>query len=106
LILKKVILWLYHNLSEDIRVLCYDEFGPLEIRPQLGENWGISPDRVPANYSRKHGVRYLLSILDLKDDKLYGHIKKRKRWYEFLTFLKYIRSLFKEKIYIILDNSP
>jgi len=40
----------------------------------------------------------------LRSNKLYAHIKKRKRWRELLQFLKYIRSLSKEKLYIIQDN--
>jgi len=85
-------------------VICFDEFGPLEVRPQSGENWGIKPDRIPATYTRKQGVRYLLSALDLKTNKIYGHIKRRKTWKEVLQFLKYLRSLFDGKVYIIIDN--
>jgi transposase len=81
-----------------------DEFGPLEVRPQLGENWVVKPDRIPATYTRKHGVRHLIASLDLKTNKLYGHIKKRKRWHELLQFLKYIRTTCSEKLYIIIDN--
>lgn len=43
-------------------------------------------------------------MLDLRSNKIYGHIKKRKRWHELLHVLKYVRSLFKEKLYIIQDN--
>lgn len=85
-------------------MLCLDEFGPLEIRPQLGENWVIKPNLVPATYTRDEGVRHLISFLDLTSNKLYGHIKKRKRWNELLHVLKYMRSLYKEKLYVILDN--
>jgi transposase len=81
-----------------------DEFGPLEVRPQIGENWVVKPDRIPATYTRKHGVRHLIASLDLKTNKLYGHIKKRKRWHELLQFLKYIRTTCSEKLYIIIDN--
>jgi transposase len=81
-----------------------DEFGPLEVRPQHGENWGNKPDRILATYTRKHGVRHLIAALDLKSNKIYAHIKKRKRWMELLQFLKYIRSLYSEKLYTILDN--
>jgi transposase len=74
------------------------------VRPQHGENWCLKPDLIPATYTRDHGVRHLISCLDLKSNKMYGHIKKRKRWRELLQFLKYIRSLYSEKLYIILDN--
>ena len=33
-----------------------------------------------------------------------GHIKKRKRWMELLHILKYMRSRYQGKLYIILDN--
>jgi hypothetical protein len=59
---------------------------------------------VPATYTRDKGVRHLISFLDLTSNKLYGHIKKRKRWNELLHVLKYMRSLYKEKLYVILDN--
>jgi len=85
-------------------VICFDEFGPLEIRPQLGENWRKEPDKIPATYYRDKGIRCLFVALDLKKNKMYAHMKKRKRSNDFLAFLKYIRSLFKEKIFIILDN--
>ena len=85
-------------------MICIDEFGPLEIRPQLGDNWCIKPDLVPATYTRDKGVRHLMAFLDLGSDKLYGHIKKRKRWMELLHILKYMRSLYQGKLYIILDN--
>lgn len=85
-------------------MLCLDEFGPLEIRPQLGENWVIKPDLVPATYTRDQGIRHLIAFLDLTSNKIYGHIKKRKRWNELLHLLKYMRSLYEGKLYVILDN--
>ena len=53
---------MYRNPPADGRVLCLDEFGPLEIRPHLGENWGIKADLVPATYTRDKGVRHLISF--------------------------------------------
>ncbi|MBU7010862.1 MAG: transposase [Theionarchaea archaeon] len=89
-------------------MIATDEFGPLQIRPQLGSNWCKKgkPNRFPATYTKKEGVRHLLAALDLRSDKMYGHTKKRKRAIEFLQFLKYIGSLYpiKERLYIILDN--
>lgn len=47
----------------------------------------------------------LLAALDLKDDLLLGHGKRRKGWRELLTFLKYLRKRYgQERLYIILDN--
>lgn len=43
---------------------------------------------------------------DLSRDKLYGHTKSRKRRGEFLTFLRYVRTLYPPtvRIVIVLDN--
>ena len=89
-------------------MICIDEFGPLEIRPQLGSNWRPlgKPDRVPATYRRLHGVRYLFAAYDVQADLLYGHVKHRKRTLEFLSFLKAVRRWYPAgvRLYIVLDN--
>ncbi len=53
----------------------------------------ISPSSIAAAY-------------DLRRDRLYGHVKKRKRRGEFLEFLRYVRSLYppEVRIAIVLDN--
>jgi hypothetical protein len=40
------------------------------------------------------GVRHLLAAYDLREDKLYGHIKPRKTRTRFLEFCRYLRSLY------------
>ena len=81
-------------------VICVDEFGPLNLQPHPGRQWasraggGERPRRRRrATYTRPHGVRHLLAAYDLSRDKLYGHIKPRKRRGEFLVFLRYLRTL-------------
>ena len=51
-------------------------------------------------------MRHLLAAYDLSRDKLYGHIKPRKRRGEFLAFLRYLRTLYPltVRIGIVLDN--
>jgi transposase len=88
-------------------VLCLDEFGPLEVKPLLGANWRLMgrPDRIPATYHRTQGVQHLFAVYDLKEDRLYAHMKQRKRGREFLGFLRYVRRRYgREKLYIVLDN--
>jgi hypothetical protein len=53
------------------------------------------------------GGRRLLAADDLSRDRLYGHIKPRKRRGEFLGSLRYLRSLYPPgvRIGIVLDNS-
>ena len=74
-------------------MICFDEFGPLEIRPYAGTCWAPAkrPQRLPATYTRYHGVRHLLAGYDLTQDKLFGIIRRRKRAKEFISFLKIIR---------------
>jgi transposase len=51
-------------------------------------------------------VRHLLAAYDLSRDKLYGHIKPRKRRGEFLVFLRYLRTLYPPgvRLGLVLDN--
>jgi len=98
-------------------VICFDEFGPLNLQPHPGRQWALigvgrgdrtSPRRRRrrATYTRPHGVRHLLAGYDLSTDRLYGHVVARKGRTEFLTFCRYLRSLHpaEVRIAIILDN--
>jgi transposase len=88
-------------------VLCFDEFGPLEVKPVAGANWRLKgkPDRIPATYHRDKGVQHLFAAYDMKEDKLYAHMKPRKRWREYISFLRYLRDRFRgERLYLIQDN--
>ncbi|MFH1996716.1 MAG: transposase [Candidatus Omnitrophota bacterium] len=88
--------------------MCADEFGPLEIRPYAGTCWAQNkaPQRLPATYTRSHGVRHLLAGYDLKSDRLFGVVRRRKRSKEFLGFLKIVRRRYsyERRLIIILDN--
>ena len=73
-------------------VICVDEFGPLNLQPHPGRQWATRGGGGPrprrrrrATYTRPHGVRHLLAAYDLSRDRLYGHIKPRKRRGEFLV---------------------
>jgi transposase len=103
--------------DEPAVIFCMDEFGPLNLQPRPGRQWtdvggtGKDPDREPrprmrATYTRTQGVRHLFAALELGKDKMYGHIKKRKRRGEFLEFCRYLRSLYQPgvRIAIICDN--
>jgi transposase len=98
-------------------VFCMDEFGPLNLQPHPGKQWApaargkgdpVQPRRRRrrATYTRPHGVRHLMAGLDLSRDKLYGHVTKRKGRTQFLTFCRYLRSLYPTdvQIAIICDN--
>jgi transposase len=100
-------------------VFSMDEFGPLNLMPRPGRQWApvvrrkqkgstAKPRRrrIRATYKRTKGVRHLLAALDMNRDRLYGHVKKTKNRTEFLSFCRYLRSLYppEVRIAIVLDN--
>jgi len=99
-------------------VICMDEFGPLNLLPRPGKQWapmaakGESYTAEPrrrrrrATYTRKKGVRHLMAVYDLNQDKIYGHIKMKKDRTTFLEFCRYLRSLYPPdvRIAIVMDN--
>jgi len=80
----------------------------LEIRPYPGTCWAPArePQRLPATYTRSFGVRHLIAGYDLKTDRLFGIIRRRKRSKEFLNFLKIVRRRYphERRLIIVLDN--
>jgi hypothetical protein len=102
----QMVLWSAQGMSvapgdPDV-VFCLDEFGPLNLQPRPGRQWarrggttrepGEAPRRrLRATYHRTGGVRHLFAALELGSDKMYGHIKRRKRRGEFLQFCRYVR---------------
>ena len=100
---------LYRHRPANGRRLCIDEFGPLNLQPRHGHCYkgpNKQVDRLRATYSRKGGVRHFLAFFDLETDRLYGRFTPRKRWTEFLPFLKWVRSRYprQQKLHIVIDN--
>jgi transposase len=100
-------------------VFSMDEFGPLNLLPRPGKQWApvvsrhskgsvSSPRRRRrrATYTRTQGVRHLLAALDMNRDRLYGHVKANKKRTTFLSFCRYLRSLYppEVRIAIVMDN--
>ncbi len=98
-------------------IFCVDEFGPLNLQPRPGRQWaavsGKSKEsrreprpRMRATYTRTEGVRHLFAAYELGEDKLFGHVKRRKTRARFLEFCRYLRSLYpgQVRIAIICDN--
>ena len=89
-------------------MICFDEFGPIEVRPQHGRVWGKvgHPSRIRATYNRLHGTRQYLSAYDVEGDRLTMRCYQRKRSREVLLFLKSIRAAYpaRTRLYLILDN--
>lgn len=109
------VLALYDTPPTDGRVICVDEFGPLNRLPRKGKAWGLvrRPRRLRATCNRYGGVMHMLAALDLATGKLYYRIRLRKRWQELLGLLKTLLHPAKntlcvrwpgEKLYVVLDN--
>jgi hypothetical protein len=101
------VLDLYDHPPEDGRVVCVDEFGPLNLLPRTGKAWRLArhPRRLRATYTRTAGVMHMLAALDLATGKLFYRIRPRKRAAEFLDLLKALRARWPgEKLYVVCDN--
>ena len=101
---------LYGRRPEGGRRLCVDEFGPLNLQPRhggcLAKPGRKRVERLRATYHRTGGVRHFLAAYDLETGKLFGRFYSRKRWVEFLEFLKWLRRRYRrsETLHIVVDN--
>lgn len=99
---------LYKRPPKGGRVICADEFGPLNLQPRCGicQARGKKVTRHRATYSRHLGVRHFLAYYDLKTDRLYGYVSRYKKTADFLRFLKWVRRRYRrsERLHIVLDN--
>ena len=104
---KNRILDLYDHPPTDGRVLCVDEFGPLNLQPRPGHGWFRrgEPARLRATYTRTQGVRHMFAALDLASGQMFYRFRDRKRWPQFLDFCKQLRRRFSTgKLYLVCDN--
>lgn len=95
------------TLPDGDRVICVDEFGPLNLQPRPGRGWfpRRRPRRQRATFHRTQGVRHLLGALDLATGRVYYRIRDRKRGIEFLAFLKTLRARWPDgRLHLIVDN--
>ncbi|WP_308191843.1 IS630 family transposase [Kitasatospora humi] len=90
------------------RTFAFDEFGPLGIRPTTGSCWDElgKPNRLPATYTRTHGVTYFHGCYSIGDDTLWGVNRRRKGTANTLAALRSIRAARPDgaPVYVILDN--
>jgi transposase len=99
---------LYKRPPKSGRVICVDEFGPLNLQPRHGlcQTRGGKVIRYRATYNRTLGVRHLLAYYDLKTDRLYGYVSQHKKTPDFLRFLNWVRGRYprEQRLHIVLDN--
>lgn len=103
---KNRILDLYANPPAGSRVICLDEFGPLNLQPRLGHGWHPMkrPARLRATFNRLSGVRHLLAAYDPSDGTMIGHLRDHKTWSETQELLNDLRTRFDEHLIVVLDN--
>lgn len=101
---------LYGRRPRNGRRICVDEFGPLNLQPRKGKCLAKkdrkSVERHRATYNRKLGVRHFLAAYDMETGRLFGRFTKRKKWPQWLGFLKWLRRQYRreETLHIVLDN--
>ena len=101
------ILDLYDHPPADGRVICVDEFGPLNLQPRPGRGWFPAgrAARLRATYTRTGGVRHMFGGLDLASGQMFFRFRDRKRWQEFGDFARQLRRRFPAgKLYLVVDN--
>ncbi|MBI3871762.1 MAG: IS630 family transposase [candidate division Zixibacteria bacterium] len=105
---KNRILKLYVKAPTQGVVVCFDEFGPMEIKPMAGHSWAKTahPQRLRATYHRRQGTEQLLAFYDVHDDCLAGTIHKRKTSRDLLAAWRRLRACYPKaiRIHLILDN--
>ncbi|WIY05525.1 hypothetical protein QRX60_17350 [Amycolatopsis mongoliensis] len=76
---KTRILDLYDHPPADGRVICVDEFGPLNLQPRPGRGWFPRgrPARLRATYTRTGGVRHMFAALDLATGQMFYRFRDR-----------------------------
>jgi transposase len=99
---------LYRRPPQNGRVICVDEFGPLNLQPRHGTCLARQGKvtRYRATYKRTLGVRHFLAYYDLKTDRLYGYVSEHKKTPDFLRFLKWIRQRYPRSqcLHMVMDN--
>jgi hypothetical protein len=101
---------LYKHPPPQGRVICVDEFGPLNLQPRGGiclTGPGKHVERRRATYNRRGGVRHMFGVYDMKTNRLSGIFTSGKNWVEFLSFLRWVRRRYAQSgtLHIVLDNA-
>jgi hypothetical protein len=88
-------------------VVCFDECGPLELKPIGGVAWAPArrPRRMRATYRRLKGTEQFLGFYDVHTDCLSGLFRRRKRLPELCEAFRRLRACYPHRrLFVILDN--
>jgi hypothetical protein len=99
---------LYAQRPKRGAVVCYDQLGPLELRPVSGMCWARrrKPQRHRATYTRKCGTEQLHGFYDVHADCLVGRVRKRKTAEDIKACFAKLRKCYpiQIRIYVVMDN--
>ena len=88
-------------------MICFDEWGPLEVRPMGGRAWARrrQPHRMRATYHRQHGTEQFLGFYDVHADCLSGIFRRRKRVADVSDAFRRLRACYpRTRLFVIMDN--
>lgn len=89
-------------------MICFDEWGPLELRPVSGASWYPKgkPARHRATFRRLQGTEQFLGFYDIHADCLAGQVRKRKTWRDMLACFRKLRGCYPPtcRLYVVMDN--
>jgi transposase len=93
---------------DDGVVISFDQMGPVSLRPIAGAGWAQRkrPERMRADYNRRHGTRYVFGAYDVHHDRLRTRLRPRRRGQDMVAFMTQIRGCYpaRQRIYWIQDN--
>jgi hypothetical protein len=77
-------------------VICFDQMGPISLRPTHGSGWAPRrrPERLRATFNRRHATRYGFGAYDVHQDHLRLRLRRRRRGQDTLGFMRTIRSCY------------
>ena len=104
---KKRIWRLYRRCPPGAAVVCFDEWGPLELKPIGGVAWARrkQPLRRRATYRRLKGTEQFLGFYDVYADCLIGIFRCQKRLPELFDAFRRLRACYpRKRLFVILDN--
>lgn len=87
--------------------MCFDEWGPLELKPIGGVAWARRnhPQRRRATYRRLQGTEQFLGFYDVHSDCLEGLFRKHKRVADICEAFQRLRKCYpRRRLFVVLDN--
>src|SRR5262249_56137685 len=105
----KAIRRLYARCPPRTAVICFDEWGPLELKPRGRDGLGGAGQAAAhaATYRRLQGVRHFLGFYDVHRDCLGGIFRRRKCIPDLLAAFRRLRCCYpRRRLFVVQDHLP